>query len=138
MSGTEVQCLCGTVKLRLEGGPIAQFYCHCDDCQAVHGGAYVPRAVYPVDAVTVLRGETTAWTLKTTVRTRCKACGTHLFAAVPAHGICGVNGYLLPPAMFKPEFHIHCRYAVLPVKDGLPHYKSLPVRFGGSDETVGW
>ena len=37
-----VQCRCGEVQLELTGDPTVQFYCHCDDCQAVHGAAYVP------------------------------------------------------------------------------------------------
>ena len=35
-------CRCGAVEIEITGEPIAQFYCHCDDCQIVHGGAYVP------------------------------------------------------------------------------------------------
>ncbi|MEO8179198.1 MAG: hypothetical protein ABI895_10235 [Deltaproteobacteria bacterium] len=50
----------------------------------------------------------------------------------------GVNGYLLPPSEFKPTFHMHCRFAVRPVVDNLPHYKSRPARFGGNDELIGW
>jgi hypothetical protein len=34
--------------------------------------------------------------------------------------------------------HLQCRFAVLPVKDDLPHYSDFPARFGGSDETVPW
>jgi hypothetical protein len=40
--------------------------------------------------------------------------------------------------MLKPAFHTHCQHAVLPVKDDLPHFKNLPARFGGTDETVDW
>ena len=61
-----------------------------------------------------------------------------MMAEVPGTGQCGVKGNLLPPGMFKPQFHINCEFAVLPVKDDLPHYKSLPQVFGGSDEVVDW
>ncbi len=37
---TKVQCRCGAVAVEISAEPIVQFYCHCDDCQAVHGGAY--------------------------------------------------------------------------------------------------
>ena len=37
---TKVKCRCGAVELEISAEPIVQFYCHCDDCQAVHGGAY--------------------------------------------------------------------------------------------------
>jgi len=36
---TEIQCRCGAVWIELTAEPIAQFFCHCDDCQAVHGAA---------------------------------------------------------------------------------------------------
>ena len=41
MKTTEISCLCGAVKVRIKGEPVEQFYCHCDDCQAISGGAYV-------------------------------------------------------------------------------------------------
>ena len=44
-------CRCGAVEIEITGEPIAQFYCHCDDCQIVHGSAYVPESVYPAGAV---------------------------------------------------------------------------------------
>lgn len=50
----------------------------------------------------------------------------------------GVSGFLLPSEMFKPAFHSQCQYAVLPVKDDLPHFKGVPARFGGTDEAIGW
>jgi hypothetical protein len=33
---------------------------------------------------------------------------------------------------------MQCQFAVRPVDDDLPHFKSRPARFGGSDETVQW
>jgi hypothetical protein len=33
---------------------------------------------------------------------------------------------------------MHCQFAVRPVKDDLPHYKSLAPQYGGPDETVDW
>jgi hypothetical protein len=135
---TEIQCRCGAVRVELGREPIAQFFCHCDDCQAVHGAAYVPIAMYPADAVKVTRGSPSAWKLKTMPRRTCPDCGTRVFAEPPQLGICGVSAYLLPQGTFTPTFHIQCQFAVRPVKDDLPHFKSLPARFGGSDETVDW
>lgn len=137
MKVAEIQCLCGVVRLRLTGTPVEQFYCHCDDCQAASSGPYVAVALYPADAV-VAEGELQTWTLRSLHRNRCAACGTRMFADVPALGQRGVNGLLLPRGLFTPAFHVQCRYAVLPVKDDLPHFEGLPARFGGSDETVDW
>ena len=43
-----IECRCGSVAVELSGAPVAQFYCHCADCQAVHGAAFVPVALYRV------------------------------------------------------------------------------------------
>jgi hypothetical protein len=135
---TSVACRCGAVEIELAAEPIAQFFCHCDDCQAVHGGAYAPESVYPADAVKIARGDPTIWTLKRNARFFCRACGTKLFIDVAALRLRGVNGYLLAPGEFKPTFHMQCQFAVRPVVDQLPHYKTRPAQFGGSDEAVGW
>lgn len=138
MTTTQVGCLCGDVRLRLEGAPVMQFYCHCDDCQAVHGAPYVGVVMFPSAAVAVEHGEPTLYTHKTLPRARCGKCGTLLFAHVPAADITAVKANLFAPGTFKPAFHMQCRYAVLPVIDDLPHYRSLPPQLGGTDERVGW
>jgi hypothetical protein len=134
---TNIQCPCGTVQLQLAGQPMAQFFCNCDDCQTVHGKAY-PSALFPASAVSVARGETETFTLKTTPRTKCKRCSAYLFAEVPGYGVRGVNADLFPQGMFHPEFHVHCRYVATPIQDDLPHYKGNPARFYGSDELMQW
>jgi hypothetical protein len=133
-----VQCRCGQVELGLAGEPAVQFFCHCDDCQAAHGAAYAPESVYPSAAVAFVRGEAKFWALKRNPRYFCAECGTRLFIDALALSARGVNGYLLPAGEFRPQFHMQCQFAVRPVADALPHYKSFPKRFGGSDETVDW
>jgi hypothetical protein len=131
-------CRCGGVHLEVSGEPLVQFFCHCDDCQAMHGAAYVPESVYPADSVAVTRGTAAQWTLKRNPRFFCPTCGTRLFVDVLALGVRGVNSLLLPPGVFQPSFHMQCQFAVRPVLDGLPHFRSRPARFGGSDEPVDW
>jgi hypothetical protein len=126
------------VHVELSGEPSAQFFCHCDDCQVVHGAAYIPVAMYPANCVKVSRGVPIAWKLRTTGRMTCPECGTRIFADVGQIGIRGVNGLLLPKGVFRPAFHMQCQYAVRPIRDDLPHYKGFPARFGGSDETMEW
>jgi hypothetical protein len=138
MPDHEISCLCGATRLRIGADPLFQFYCHCDDCQAVHGAAYIGVSVYPSEAVAVVAGEPVAWTYKTMPRHRCPTCGTQMFAVVPGAGITGVKANLLPAQAFAPRFHIQCRYARLPVIDDLPHFAGMPAVFGGADEPVGW
>jgi hypothetical protein len=138
VSTLDIQCPCGHVGVELRGEPLGHLYCHCDDCQAVHGAAYVPVAVYPADAVTVTRGEPIVWARKTAQRFTCLRCGARLFAAPEGNRVRGVTAYLLPEGHFKPMAHIYCQFALLPIKDDLPHYKTVPARWGGSDETTEW
>ncbi|MDO4795780.1 MAG: GFA family protein [Brachymonas sp.] len=133
-----LRCPCGQVRIELGGTPIAQLYCHCDDCRSAHAAAYVASAVYPAAAVTVTHGQLHARILKTTPRMACAACGTHLFSELADMGLRSVNAFLLPPGHFQPQMHIQCQHAVLPVKDDLPHYKGWPPMAGGNDETVDW
>ncbi len=133
-----INCRCEAVELALDGGPVAQFYCHCDDCQIVHGAAYVPAAMWPREKLRIVRGAPSSWALRATPRTTCRECGTRLFASPPGAPVHGVTATLLPPGSFRPAFHMFCRYAVLPVKDDLPHYAGVPALFGGSDTCVDW
>jgi hypothetical protein len=138
MSSIQAQCNCGSVKLEISAPPVAQFYCHCDDCQAVHGAAYVPIAMFPADAVKIIAGEPSTFALKVNPRTSCRKCGTRLYAEPPGMGVKGVVAAILPAGTFEPAFHIQCQHAQLPVRDGLPKYKGFPSAFGGSDDTVTW
>jgi hypothetical protein len=134
----EFSCLCGEIKASIACDPIDQVYCHCDDCQAVFGGAYVGLALYPTESVKILKGTPTIWACKTNPRRLCKKCGTIVFTQPEGASFRGVNKNLLPENVFKPSSHIYCQYSVLPVVDNLPHYKALPAAFGGSDETMDW
>jgi hypothetical protein len=138
MSTVEIGCACGATRVEIEGAPLVQFHCHCDDCRAVSGAPYVTVALFPRPALRVTQGRPDTFVYKTMQRRRCPHCGTMLFGEPPGLDICGIRADLLPPALFKPQFHIHCRLAVQPVEDGLPHYKSVPPQFGGTDEQVDW
>ena len=138
MASALIECNCGAIKLRLTGDPVAHFYCHCDDCQRVHGAAYVPVVMVHKSALEVVAGEPAIWRLKKTPRATCPTCGTRLFAEPPGMGVYGVSAQLLPAGAFRPSFHIFCEHARLPVVDDLPHYRGVPAMFGGSDERVAW
>jgi hypothetical protein len=86
----------------------------------------------------VAGGDLLRWQLRSTPRATCPSCGTRVFAEPPGMGMRGVMALLLPRGAFRPQFHIQCQHALLPVKDGLPHFKSFPPAFGGPDERVEW
>ncbi|WP_353215552.1 GFA family protein [Salinisphaera hydrothermalis] len=133
-----MHCRCGNVGLEITGQPVVQAYCHCEDCRAAHGAAYVASSTYPGAAVQVVQGTPTPIVVKTTPRMRCEDCGTHLFSEITEIGLRSVNAFLLPVDAFKPQFHVQCQHAILPVVDELPHFKDFPAAGGGSGELVGW
>lgn len=135
---TTIQCPCGAITLEIVGEPIACFYCHCDDCQAVHGAAYLPAALYRGEQVRLVAGEPLLWKRRTTKRATCGTCGTRIFAETAGGEVRSIVGYLLPKGAFRPTFHVQCRHALLPVRDDLPHYAGFPPEFGGSDERAPW
>lgn len=131
-------CPCGVVVLELRGEPLAQVYCHCDDCQRAHGAAYVPRAIFPHDAVTIRSGETRTWQNRIRTMVICAACGSHLYGEQDGSPFRGVNASLFPAGRFKPTAHLYCDYAVAPVRDNLPHYRDVPADFGGTGKMISW
>ena len=133
----ELTCPCNTVTLKISAEPVAQFWCHCADCQTIHGAAYAAESIYPAAAVEIVAGETTSFALKRTPRISCAKCSTRLLVELPEIEMRAVNGYLLKDG-FKPGLHIHCREAIAPVKDDLPHYETMPAAFGGDDKLASW
>ncbi len=134
----EIACLCGAIRLRLGGDPTVTFYCHCADCRAAHGAAYVGVALYPSSAVAVVAGVPRSFTIRALPRAFCQACGARLFARVPDSEITGIVAARLPEGAFAPAFHIHCAEALAPVRDDLPHFLGQPAVFGGDDRLAGW
>jgi hypothetical protein len=133
-----LQCPCGEISMEISGPPQCQMFCHCEDCRSLHGGGTLGLAIFAAGDFRLTKGVPAAWTLRKVARQHCPTCGTRLFAHLPEMGLTMVFATLLPEGMFRPEFHIHCLGAVLPVADALPHYKDMPAVFGGSGECVAW
>ena len=133
-----ITCPCGAIELKVEGKPLAQFYCHCDDCRKMTSGAYAAESVHRANEVTVIRGAPAVWTLARNPRHYCPTCGGRLFIEIASRGMRGLNAFLLPPGEFRPEFHVNCTFAVLPIRDDLPHFAKMPAAFGGNEAKVDW
>ena len=97
-----------------------------------------PSSVYPAASVTITRGAPQTFTLKRNPRFFCSACGTRLFIDVLPLKVRGVNSYLLPQEHSAPNFICNASTLFAAVLDDLPHFRSRPKRFGGSDETMPW
>ena len=54
---TEGGCLCGAVRYRVTGEPVAATLCHCGDCRRASGGTNIAWAVFECGNVEWLAGE---------------------------------------------------------------------------------
>ena len=110
---TKVQCRCGAVEIEISRpSRSSQFFCHCDDCQAVHGGAYTPESVYPADAVKVVARRSDG--LETQAQSplhlpRMRHAPVH---RCPGRGSAGRQRIPAPAGEFRPAFHVQCQFAV--------------------------
>jgi hypothetical protein len=50
-------CACGTVRYRMDSGPLFVHCCHCHWCQRETGASFALNAMIEADRVTVLRGD---------------------------------------------------------------------------------
>ena len=82
------RCLCGAVRFRFDGPPIATRACWCRDCQYLGAGNATVNAIFRVEGFT-LEGElgeyeSLADSGNTMRRRFCPRCGTPLFSASSA------------------------------------------------------
>src|SRR6266702_3898762 len=80
MAGSiEGGCLCGAVRYRATGKPIAQSLCHCRTCRLASGAPSVAWVVFPSSGFAIIAGEpATFHSSPGVVRTFCATCGTPL------------------------------------------------------------
>ncbi|WP_417309623.1 GFA family protein [Devosia sp.] len=76
-------CVCGAVRYRLSGPPLAAYNCHCTDCQRASGGNYTVSLPTPAERAEVISGELEAFDKpadsgRTVRMQRCAKCGTNV------------------------------------------------------------
>ncbi len=104
-------CLCGAIRYKAVGEPIAKLACHCSDCQKQNGTSFSITAVYPSDAVSY-EGELTTYVGKAdsggdVMRRFCGKCGSPVLSN-PAllEGLTMVKAGTLDDAQnFVPQVH---------------------------------
>ena len=130
------KCMCGAVKIELEGEPIAMMVCHCNVCRSwsaspVNGATLFNPSQFKItegknfiDSFSLTEGHDRNW---------CNKCGGHLFTDhTNTYGIIDVYGSILENFSFKPTAHINYENTILSIKDGLPKFKYFPEDFGGT------
>jgi len=72
-------CLCGAVRYRVGGIPLAQSRCHCRSCRLAVGAAAVAWVIFERKDFVLVRGTLSRFdSSPTVVRTFCPVCGTSI------------------------------------------------------------
>jgi hypothetical protein len=106
-------CLCGAVRYRVDGEPMATIACHCRDCQHATGGGPAHMMVLKKDQLEILRGRPRAyWSFAESGhrvgRHYCETCGAPLFQENAAHREVAMVkvGSLDDPSRFPPQRNV--------------------------------
>jgi hypothetical protein len=129
------KCFCGAVELTVTGEPVAMGYCHCNSCREWSAGPVNAFSLWPPEAVRITKGAENVGSYQKTeksIRQWCKTCGGHLLTEHPLWGLTDVYAAVIPDLRFKAALHVNYESTVLPMRDGLPKQKDVPVEMGGS------
>jgi len=70
-------CLCGALRYRVSGDPLAATLCHCRSCRRASGGVTVAWAVFEKGAFEWLKGEPAEYSSSSGIHWRhCANCGS--------------------------------------------------------------
>ena len=137
-------CTCGKVTFLVYGEPLAQFYCHCNECSQYHSTHYIEVLVYPnkPDAEQHIRltgGQEFVKSFERDGQARyfCGECGTAVFNKKDSAGTLGTFPVLLKGFKFQPTMHLYCSQSKAYMKgitDGLPKFTDLPTELGGTGQ----
>jgi len=132
-------CFCGGVRIRVEGAPVTQGYCHCADCRGWSAAPVTAYALWPLERVTLVAGADRVGRYSKTEareRCRCRDCGGAVMSEIPGAGLVGVFVAILDGFAFTPEHHVNYGSRVIDMPDGAPKYLDTPVEAGGSGRMV--
>jgi hypothetical protein len=120
-------CLCGAVRYRVDGAPVATSLCHCASCRRAAGGPSAAWAIFAEGKVVFERGAPAVYASSPGVeRGFCAACGTSLtYRRANRPGLFDVTAASLDdPEMFPPskEIWVEERLAWIAPNPALPQF----------------
>lgn len=118
-------CLCGQVRIQVEGAPVRAGDCHCKTCRSWHAAPINAVAIWPNQAVRVTQGEALIANYQSESSNRhwCRHCGSGLMNRL-GNDHTAVYAMVLSESGYVHEarYHIHCDEAVLDLHDGIPKF----------------
>lgn len=129
-------CLCGQVRYRLSGEPVATMACHCTNCQKSSGSALSTIALFPRQAVAVegeLKGYEYAGDSGGKLQINfCPNCGSPVMLDIRAMpDLVSIKvGTLDDTSWFRPQMNIftHSAQSWLPFHEDAVNFEANPPR----------
>jgi hypothetical protein len=120
-------CLCGAVRYKVEGEPLASGICHCRTCRKAASAPTLPFVVFPAGRFAFTGGEPAEFRSSPPVRRSfCARCGAPLtYRSEDEPGTVDVMTCTLDdPEAFPPAFHVWTSHALAWERgaDSLPAY----------------
>jgi hypothetical protein len=132
-------CFCGKVQIDVEGDPLVQGFCHCTSCRRWTAQPFLAYALWPSPLVRVKAGSDRLGSAPRNENLTvhfCRDCGGNLMAVSATAGATDVFPLVIKDFDFEPSSHVNYGERVMDVRDGLPKYRDMPERAGGSGEVM--
>ena len=107
-------CLCGDVSLQVEGEPVSQGNCHCNDCKKNTGAAYATILFFKDEQFNYLSGETSSFQYvadsgNKKTKEFCSKCGSLIYGINTGRpGIRSIYIGVFDDGSFaKPQFNVY-------------------------------
>jgi hypothetical protein len=140
MTQTRVaRCFCKAVEVEVTGDPVTQGFCHCTSCRRWTAQPVLAYALWPKSMVRTVKG---ADHLAAAPRNEnltvhfCKTCGGSIMAVAADASLTDVFPMLIEGFTFEPVCHVNYGERAIDMRDGLPKFRDMPARAGGSDELM--
>ena len=109
------ECLCGEIKISIEGTPLRMGQCHCRDCQKSSGGGHAS-LVFMLEKDTKIKGDAAGYDVitdsgNTSTRSFCATCGSRVFGRNTLRpGVIAIAvGILEDRSWYKPQAVVYCK-----------------------------
>ncbi|KAM5538482.1 hypothetical protein V8D89_007815 [Ganoderma adspersum] len=131
-----LRCWCGNIEFEFHGDPVDAKYCHCKQCQHLHGAPFQWAVIFPKTSVRMISNKYDSLRFFSTKRSQsvhdvpckvsCNVCRSPLFDEGRNTVLAYPSAFEFPgskvPASFRPTAHIFYSQRVMDIPDGVPKW----------------
>jgi hypothetical protein len=125
------RCACQAVAYEVADEFVAAYNCHCSNCRALSGSAFLPVGQIESSKITVTKGADSLLVegdSDSAYEVRCGECLSHLYWSYPDASVGVPYGTLIDEPSLKPTHHqfVGSKAAWYEILDKLPQYDEYP------------